>query len=150
MWIQSIRRVQRAGASNDEHRGVVEPGFVDRLARVLQADNVVNQRGLRPPRRQVIALRHGDRHLFVAAGDDLGRDISTVGHQGFMHPTGGRTGIQDDVLDAKPIQQVDDEIRHVLGLSKAHRCCLSFSDSSAMRTRRRRPVAVLSRSSRRL
>ena len=115
-------RIHRPGSADDEHRCVVEPGLVDGLARVLQADDVVNQRGLKPSRGQVVALRHGDRHLFVAAGDDLGPDIPAVGHQGFMHSTGGRAWIQGDVLDAEPIQQVYDEVRHVLGFSKAHRC----------------------------
>ena len=88
---------------------------------MLQADDVVDQRGLRSPRRQVVALRHGNRDLLVAARDDLGRDISTVGHERFVHPARGRARVQRDVLDAKPIEQIDDEVGHVLRFVEAHR-----------------------------
>jgi hypothetical protein len=36
--------------------------------------------GLRPPRRQVVAFRHSNRHLFVTARDDLASGISPVGY----------------------------------------------------------------------
>ena len=112
--------VQRPGAAENEHRGIIQPGFVNGLAGMLQADDVVHQGDLRPARGQVIALSHGHGYLFVAAGDHFRSRIAPVGHQRFVQPTRRSPWVQGGIVHPQCMQQVHDQVRHVLRFFQAH------------------------------
>ena len=96
-------------AEHEDGRAVAE-GVEDRHARVLQADDVVDDRGHRPALRLRVAVGEGDGDLLVGGEDQLGSAVAAVVDEGVVQPAVGRAGIQGHVLDADRAQEVDDEV----------------------------------------
>ena len=69
----------------------------------LEADDIVHECRLRLPGRHVVTLGHGGRDFFVAAAGDFRHGIAAVSHERFVHPTGGRAGVQRHIIDPKSI-----------------------------------------------
>ena len=71
-------------AGDDVDRRAVAKGVVNRHGRVLQPDGAVygNRRGL--AFHLAVTVRHRDGRLLMAAGNELGRVILAIVHDGFM------------------------------------------------------------------
>ena len=77
--------------------------------RVEQADDVVNDRAHRPSGDLRESVRDVDRDLLVRAEDDLGLPAAVV-DEGVVQSAVRRAGIERDVLDAKGLEEVDDDV----------------------------------------
>src|SRR5439155_23785658 len=107
--------VHGAGAAHDQDRRAVTPGVVDRHGSMLQADDVVHNRGHRLAGSLGITVRDRDGDFFVTAEDNLRIRLTAalVIYQRIVNTAKARTGIQSDIFDAQNFQQIDDEIRSI-------------------------------------
>ena len=109
------RRVHGAGGPEHEEGDPIAEGIEDGHARVLEADDVVDNRRHRPPLRLGTAVREGDGDLLVRGEDQLGRPLAAVVDQRVVQTAVGRARVQRDVLDTGRAQQVHDEVGAVTG-----------------------------------
>ncbi len=103
------RRVERV-AGEDVDRHAVAVGVVDRHRRVLQADRAVGEDRHRLPFHLEVAVGHGHRRLFMAAGDELRHRVAAVVDDRLVNAAEARAGIRRDVLEVQRLEDVDHEV----------------------------------------
>ena len=57
-----------------------------------------------------VAVRHGDRRLLVAAGDELRRRVAAVVDERLVDAAEARAGVGRDVLEVERLEDVDHEV----------------------------------------
>ncbi len=97
-------------AQDDVHGHAIAPRVVDRHRRVLQTHGAVRHHGQRLALNLEIAVAHGHRRLFVAAGDELGLLIAAVVDDRFVETAKARAGIGADVLEPERLDDVHHEV----------------------------------------
>ena len=70
-------------------------------------------------------MGEADGDLLMSGEDQLGRPIASVVDQRVVQPAVGRARVQRDVLDARRTEEVDDQVRAVLGSHRRWYCTLS-------------------------
>ena len=77
---------------------------------MLQADGAVRHDHHRLAFDLGVAVRHGDRRFFVAAGEQLGVLVAAVVDEGFVQAAEAGAGIGGDVFEAERLDDVDHEV----------------------------------------
>ena len=85
-------------------------GVVDRHGGVLQADGAVRHDHHRLAFDLGVAVRHGDRGFFVAAGEQFGILVAAVIDDGFVQAAEAGAGIGGAIFDAERLDHVDHEV----------------------------------------
>ena len=106
----ALGRVHRAGGAEHQDGDPVAEGVEDGHARVLEADDVVDDGRHRPPLGLGVAVREGDGDLLVRGEHQLGSTRASIVHEGVVKAAERRPRVDRDVLDADGAQEIDDEI----------------------------------------
>jgi lipopolysaccharide/colanic/teichoic acid biosynthesis glycosyltransferase len=104
-------------AADDDHGDAVAPGVEDGHAGVLQADDVVHGRGQRHAGGARVAVGDGDGDLLVTGDHHLGHERVAEVDQRIVDASVAGPGVEGDVGDPELAQQLDHEVRPVLGLA---------------------------------
>ena len=105
----ALRRVDGV-AENDVDRHAVAVGVVDRHGGVLQPDRAMREHQQRLAFDLGVAVSHGDRRFFVAAGDEFGTLIAAVVDDRFLQPAETRSRIGADVFETQRLDDIDHEV----------------------------------------
>jgi len=106
----ALRRIDRAGRAEDDHRRAIAPGVVDRHQPVHEADIAVQRHGHRLAGHLGVAMRHRHRMLLVQAQDHLRVAIAEMIDQAVVESAIGGTGIEADIGNAQGAQHVGGDV----------------------------------------
>ena len=98
-------------AEDHVHGDAIAPGVIDRHRGVLQADGPVRHDGERLAFGLEIAVRHGDRRLFVQAGDELGTRVAAVVDHRLVQAAEARAGVRANELEIERLEDIDHVVR---------------------------------------
>ncbi len=111
--------VHRPGRADDEDRGAIDVGVVDRHVGVQEADEVVQDRDHGLPARLGVAVRDLHCGLLVLAQHHGGAVLPVV-HDRVVQPAVARAGIERRVRQVIGVQQIDDDVGGPAFLGRAH------------------------------
>ncbi len=107
----AFRRVDGTGAAEQKDRYAVDPGVVDRHARVLEANDIMEDRGHRSAGGLVVAVGERDRDLLMGAEDRPRGAVAPVIDERIVEPAEGCARVEGRVLDPQLVEEIDDEVR---------------------------------------
>ena len=111
--------VHRTGGADDEDRGAVDIGVIDRHVGVDQADQIVDDGHHRLARRLGIAMRHLDRGLLVLAQHHMGIVLAVI-DQRIVEPPVTGAGVERRIGHVVAVQHVDDDVGPPAALGGDH------------------------------
>ena len=115
-------------AEDQIHGDPVAVGVVNRHRGVLHADGAMCEHRERLAFDLVVAVRHGDRRLFMAARDQLGLAVAAVVDDRFVQSAEARAGVRADIVNAERFDHVD----HIVGTAAALREDLGLGRASGL------------------